>query len=102
MNIKLSERVNVAFLFAILAILIGSLWISWFFPIALLGLMVLLINNWKLYLFYLKKRGWVFTLKIIPWHWLYFFYSGLAYAIADIKFQMRRILPERCFRHFST
>jgi len=31
-----------------------------------------------------------FALMTIPWYWFYFFYSGLAFAIGVVKFQVKR------------
>ena len=27
------------------------------------------------------KRGWPFALAVIPWHWLYYGYNGLSFAV---------------------
>jgi hypothetical protein len=51
--------------------------------------MLLLVLNRDLYGFFMNKRGLGFTLKAIPWHWFYFFYSGLAFAIGYAKHQVR-------------
>ncbi|MFO7554069.1 MAG: hypothetical protein R6W88_02590, partial [Desulfobacterales bacterium] len=61
----------------------------------LLGLSVvlmvlILMLNRDLYLFFRVKRGLSFAVKAIPWHWLYFFYSGLAFSIGFAKFQVKR------------
>lgn len=33
-----------------------------------------------------RKRGWLFTCGVILWHWLYYFYSGLAFGISLIRY----------------
>ncbi len=64
--------------------------LSWLLPVALaltwwwaagLVAVVLLALNVDLYRFFLRKRGFWFTLGVIPWHWFYYFYSGLAFGI---------------------
>lgn len=45
----------------------------------------LLALNHPLYRFFLRTRGLLFTLRVIPWHWLYYLYSGLAFGIAYIE-----------------
>jgi hypothetical protein len=54
-------------------------------------MMLLLWLNRDLYRFFKDKRGMNFALKTIPWHWFYFFYSGLAFSIGFAKFQTKRI-----------
>jgi hypothetical protein len=41
----------------------------------------LLIFNAPVYRFFLQKRGLWFMIRTLPWHWFYYFYSGLAFAI---------------------
>lgn len=45
----------------------------------------LIVLNRSVYQFLTRKRGGGFMLRSIPWHWFYFFYSGVAYAIALIR-----------------
>jgi hypothetical protein len=46
--------------------------------------LVLFILNVRLYQFFLEKRGLRFSVQAIPWHWLYFLYSGAAFAIGTL------------------
>ena len=50
----------------------------------------LLLLNAPLYRFFARKRGLLFMLAAIPWHWLYFFYGGLAFAIGLVLHLCRR------------
>ena len=66
--------------------------LSWQLLIAMIVLMCglgLLSINWPIYRFFYRKHGWVFALKTVPWHWLYFFYSGLVYAYTAIRYRLR-------------
>ncbi len=82
LNLKTSARIS-----TILVYLLLFMGISAFFsplpliPILCCTLMLLALNR-DLYLFFTKKHGLGFALRTLPWHWLYFFYSGLAFAIA--------------------
>jgi len=91
LNLKLSSRISVMAVFMLPLTLIGSM----FAPLLLIlsaFLMVLLLGlNWNLYRFFKDKRGLGFTVKTIPWHWFYFFYSGLAFAIGYVKYQIKRL-----------
>ena len=43
------------------------------------------IVNAPLYRFFLRKRGFWFVIQSMFWHWLYFFYSGVAFAMGTIQ-----------------
>ena len=85
LNTSLSGRASVVLTF----LLVGLLCVSYWEPLALAGagaaVMVLLIVNAPLYRFFLRKRGLWFVIQSICWHWLYFFYSGVAFAIGTIR-----------------
>jgi len=49
--------------------------------IAALVIIGLLFLNRDLYGFFLSKRGVAFTLKVIPLHFLYYFYCGASFGI---------------------
>jgi glycosyltransferase involved in cell wall biosynthesis len=90
LNVKLSGRLSVIFIYILPLMLFGALWFRWLlFPsgVLILGLVAL---NWDLYCFFYKRRGLTFTLKTVFWHWLYFFYSGLAFCIALVKHSLKR------------
>jgi GT2 family glycosyltransferase len=82
LNVTISSRLCVVLACALLA----SIMAAWRWPALLwLGLAsatVLLVLNAHLYRFFARQRGVGFALATIPWHWLYYLYSGLAFAIA--------------------
>ena len=91
LNLKLSSRISVMAVFVLSLTLIGSMFTLWLL-IPTVFLLVLLIGlNWDLYRFFKDKRGLSFAVKTIPWHWFYFFYSGLAFAIGYVKYQTKRL-----------
>ena len=90
LNVNLSGRLSVIFTFVLLSTLCGALWFPWLLVPAVVCVMGLLIINRDLYRFFQKKRGWSFALQSIPWHWAYFFYSGIAFAIGFAKHWLKR------------
>jgi hypothetical protein len=92
LNTSISGRLSVALTF----VLVGVLLLSFREPFALAGVgaiaLVLLLLNAPLYRFFLKKRGWRFAIQSILAHWLYFFYSGVAFAIGTV---LHGINPKR-------
>ncbi len=81
LNLGHSSRISVALVYCLLAALIGT----WRWPglLVFAGFMTLglLVLNAPLYRFFERRRGVRFTIKAITWHWVYYLYSGLAFAI---------------------
>lgn len=90
LNLRLSSRICVALVYGLLLAGIGA----WWWPGLLFGVgvivILLLLLNIPVYRFFWEKRGFRFALGVIPWHWLYYFYSGLAFVIGLASFLLRR------------
>lgn len=85
LNLQTSGRLSVVAAFTLVGALIAALW----YPSALLlaaGMGGLLISlNAPFYQFLLRKRGPVFALTAMPWHWFYFLYGGIAFVIGTLQ-----------------
>lgn len=92
LNLSISSRASVASVYALLLCLFTCFWIPWALVPALLAVMILLTLNRDLYRFYHQRQGLSFAIKTIPWHWFYFFYSGLAFAIGFLRHKSRKFL----------
>jgi glycosyltransferase involved in cell wall biosynthesis len=79
LNLRFSSRISVVLTYGFLGTLIGAWW--WPGSLVLGGALALalLALNVPLYCFFRRKRGLCFAVQTIPWHWFYFFYSGLAF-----------------------
>ncbi len=93
LNLNLSNRISVVLVYTLLAALTAVWWVSaaWV-GIAGLSLALLAINA-SVYQFFYQKRGFLFALKTVPWHWLYYFYSGLAFAIGLVRHHWQTYQP---------
>ena len=99
LNLKWDSRISVMLVYGLLVAVAIASWPFGWEPFGLLnraGLtfaivfcVALVLVNFQVYRFFRQKRGWLFALKTVPWHWLYFFYSGLAYVITLIRHQFR-------------
>jgi GT2 family glycosyltransferase len=91
LNIGWPSRISVLAVYG----LIGALGMAWKWPLllALAGvcMLVLLLLNMPLYRFFARKRGLLFALRTVPWHWFYFLYGGLAFALALLRHLWRRL-----------
>jgi GT2 family glycosyltransferase len=89
LNLKITNRISVILANLLLLSFAGTVFLPWlcFVTAGLVG--SLLVLNWDLYRFFNTKRGLVFAIKAIPWHWFYYLYSGLAFAIGYAEFRLR-------------
>jgi glycosyltransferase involved in cell wall biosynthesis len=93
LNLQVSSRVCVVASYGILIALVGSVVWPWLFGVAVCLAALLLSLNATLILFFHRKGGWWFAARATAWHYLYFLYSGLAFAIVTSKHLTRRWNP---------
>jgi glycosyltransferase involved in cell wall biosynthesis len=98
LNLKWSTRISVVLTYAVCgALLFGLQWTIGFAAATLL--MVLLFSlNFSVYQFFYRQRGLWFAVRVVPWHWLYFIYSGLAYSAGSVRFYLSKLLPRQRVR----
>jgi GT2 family glycosyltransferase len=95
LNLQTSNRVSVALtaLFALSMALLPAVPQAWPLPAALAaGLLAL---NWRLYAFFVHRRGWAFALAALPWHWLYYLYNSLSLSLGTLFYFTRGASPVR-------
>jgi glycosyltransferase involved in cell wall biosynthesis len=80
LNLQTHNRVSVVAIYGLLLTLVISLWQPQGLFIGL-GLVALLLwLNIDLYRFFYHKRGFLFALRVIPMHWLYYFYNAISFG----------------------
>ncbi|MGF1514139.1 MAG: glycosyltransferase [Elainellaceae cyanobacterium] len=85
LNLSYANRISVVLAFALVGSLLGSLILGWLLWVAVAIAIALTAINAEVYRFFYQKRGLLFTLGVIPWHWLYFIYGGGAFAYVTLK-----------------
>ncbi len=85
LNLQVSSRVSIILTYAMLLSFLGTWWSLSCLVLASLLALPLVVINAPLYRFFWRKHGMVFAIKTIPWHWLYYFYSGLGFAIGTAR-----------------
>jgi glycosyltransferase involved in cell wall biosynthesis len=75
LNLGLNSRLSVILTYGLVISLLAALWSPGFLAVAL-----------QVYRFFHHKRGFWFALRVIPWHWLYYLYGGLAFAIGTARY----------------
>jgi len=90
LNLSHANRFSVIFVFLFAGTSAASGLHPWLLCItAILGIGLLLIN-FDVYQFFYRKRGLLFTLQVIPWHWFYFLYGGAAFAYGTLSHYLER------------
>lgn len=85
LNLSYRNRLSVILVFLLVGTLAASIFNSWaLLMTAVLGIGLLSIN-FEIYRFFYGKRGFLFMLQVIPWHWLYFLYGGAAFAYGTLS-----------------
>lgn len=85
LNLNHQNRTSVVLIFALIGSLIASVFVSWMGVLALLLVLALLAINADVYRFFYRKRGLIFTLQVVPWHWFYFLYGGGTFALGTLR-----------------
>ncbi|ERT09900.1 glycosyl transferase 2 family protein [Lyngbya aestuarii BL J] len=85
LNLQYSNRMSVVLVYAKIGALLATPWLSQTSIIACIFALAFVILNAPVYQFFHNKRGLFFTLRALPWHWLYYFYSGLAFGIGFVR-----------------
>lgn len=88
LNLSVANRICVATVGLMCMALVAGLFYWKLWSILVLGAVVLTVLNWHQYRFFFRKRGLLFTLGTVPWNWLFYFYSGLGFAIAMLKVRL--------------
>ena len=95
LNLSHTNRLSVILAFALVSILIVSPLAPWLLWGAAAIASALLAINLNVYRFFYHKRGLLFTLGVVFWHWLYFLYGGAAFAWGTVRHSLRQLqVPE--------
>ena len=93
LNLQTSSRVSVVATYSLLLCLLVSIfnWVA-LLPSLLLAALLLYLN-WDVYRFFGRKRGFMFALKVIPIHWLYYFYGGFSFVLGTLAYWISPLEP---------
>jgi hypothetical protein len=93
LNLQFASRVSVGLTYGLVAAGVSGWWWPGAFVVAGIIVVLLLLLNAPVYRFFWRKRGLWFAVRTVPWHWLYYFYSGLAFAIGVVSAVFRSQSP---------
>lgn len=92
LNLSYANRLSVMGVFGLLIVSLAGFFFAWIWWLSVAIALGLLLININVYRFFYAKRGLLFTLRVIPWHWFYFFYGGSTFAYVFIQHYLRRFL----------
>jgi GT2 family glycosyltransferase len=93
LNLDWSNRVSVVLVYLFLLCLSISLISPPVSIVCLICLSLLLYINAPVYKFFYHKLSLLFALRTIPWHWLYYFYSGFSFVIGSMQYYIEKVFP---------
>jgi len=103
LNLSHANRLSVALSLLLAVALPAGLFYPGAWPVAAMAVVGLLVLNAELLRFFWRRRGTAFALRVIPWHWFQFVYSGAAFGwvAARTLLQRLRALGQRSRRSFT-
>ena len=88
LNLNHASRVSVALTAGIPLALLAAVWWTNALWGALAQFVLFLVINAHVYRFFLRKRGLWFALRVIPMHYQYYFYGGVAFAAGMVRHRL--------------
>lgn len=92
LNLQTSSRVSVIATYGLVFCLFAGVVNPAAIILGVLLAVLLLYLNWDVYHLFYQKRGLLFALKVVPLHWLYYFYGGLSFALGTLSHWKIRLL----------
>ena len=95
LNIKSAYRVSVALAYALLLVIAMSVaHLAWLWAAPAI-LAVLYFLNRRFYMFFIRTKGVLFALRLLPLHYLYHLYNGVSFAIGSCIYFAARVHGSR-------
>ncbi|MEO6049804.1 MAG: glycosyltransferase, partial [Pyrinomonadaceae bacterium] len=82
MNLRTSDRVSAGIVALFLVTFPLVFWKSSLLLLTFALMLAIIFLNREIFKFFAKKKGIVFAIMILPWQFLYFFYSGTAFVVS--------------------
>ncbi len=81
LNLRWANRLCVALALLLSLCTVAAFWQPAVASAAVVACTLGLVGlDWRLWRFFVRKRGLSFCLLILPWHWFHYVYSGLAFV----------------------
>lgn len=84
LNVSRSQQVSVILVYLAIASALLAFWIPIHWATPLLLSVVVTLLNIDFYRYFSRTRGFLFMLRTIPMHWLYFVYCGICVGVGAV------------------
>ena len=95
LNFKLSDRASGALAFLLIVSFFGIFWKVELIILLMMNICILFYLNRRLYQFFLQKKGFLFTVLSVLYHWLYLFYSTATFGLFTLVCSVQNIFKKR-------
>ncbi len=95
MNLKTADRISAVLCALSIAVIPFLYWNPILILLFAFFLLTIVFLNWKIFHFFVKKKGLLFALASFPWQFLYFFYSGATFVLCWFWFALPHALNIR-------
>lgn len=95
LNLQISQKVSTILVGLAIMVIVFSFYLPVLLYLIPLLLGAVLVLNYKLFRFFLRLNGFLFTFKSFPIHLLYFLYSGVTFCICWSLHKLRKQLLQR-------
>ncbi len=85
LNVKGSQRLSVVLTYLLTGFLFAGFLLPAAWVAAVAALLALLLVNRDFYRYFAEKKGWWFTLRVLPLHLLYFLYCGVCVVVGVLS-----------------
>ncbi len=84
LNVKSTQRLSVALVYLTFALLAACIWSPLAGIAAAAAVVAVTLLNLDFYRYMFARRGFFFTIRVFPVHWLYFAYCGIAFGMGTL------------------
>jgi glycosyltransferase involved in cell wall biosynthesis len=94
LNLQMQSRISVTAVYCLLIFCFATFFKIESGFVAIIIATLLFFINGKIYYFFYHQRGFLFALKVIFFHWLYYFYSGIAFLVGALLYWQEKLSKE--------
>ena len=95
LNLNVASRLSAVMVYLMIGACVAGLFMRSCFLLIPAAALILCVLNWPLYRFFGRARGFWFAARAVPIHWIYYLYSGLAFALGSTAsvVRVRPVIP---------
>lgn len=90
LNVTSSQRLSVALSGLTVLSILPAFWNPWLLSVPIALFLIVTAINADFYRFFARRSGWLFALRVVPLHWLYFWYCGFSFAAGWLLHHLER------------